>query len=47
MTYFIAGLSWFCLGVSTTHLEALKNRFRAELLSVATEIKRLEVGCFN
>ena len=27
--------------------EALKNRFRAELLSVATEIKRLEAGGFN
>jgi len=27
--------------------EALKNRFRAELLTVATEIKRLEAGGFN
>jgi len=27
--------------------EALKNRFRAELMSVATEIKRLEAGGFN
>jgi len=27
--------------------EALKNRFRAELLSVTTEIKRLEAGGFN
>jgi hypothetical protein len=27
--------------------EALKNRFRAELLSVATGLKRLEAGGFN
>ena len=27
--------------------EALKNRFRAESLSVATGLKRLEVGGFN
>ena len=27
--------------------EALKNRLRAELLSVATELKRLEAGGFN
>ena len=27
--------------------ETLKNRLRAELLSVATELKRLEAGGFN
>jgi len=33
--------------ISNCPNEALKNRFRAELLTVATEIKRLEAGGFN